>query len=956
MIKNEREDERSKGSSACARASAGLTLTDQLPVSSIATVDVDGRPPADVWRDLARSLGFRDQLVRSIRDGPRGLTLAETYDILAGAGVTALDGSYADLARDVARGDSRALWTLLRASAEFGQPRDRREAIGVGIDAPLSAVATGPLAVFGLADRTETDSTDRTETIAVRVGAGFREQRADQRRAVCSLLADLAQVFDVRLVASGLTRRYLAHKHRADLPGVSDPCNDGPRAGRMADLVNDALGAFDPDGRPIAILRVIAADPAETLSYHALASEGQVSRSRVRQCVGELRDHELVATFNGPDETTVDLLPAGGRLLERLDEQIGRQRRLDECVSDPRKPSDHGRVTPPAWETPPTAGRTGEADAIVAADAAAHDSQRDWQHGAVEVRYLNRREHVSATASAESGGIGLVDHPITPQDDGRQPGWSYDERADQLVVSAEYSNPLQWWVAVARALASSRTWNQVLAPARLDGGAGADADGEGDLAGLDAADLRILRDGRCLGWLADRDADGESFADRLKQARADLLDLTRSLKHGEYADRDAFRGEILRFAQGLAGTMAHLLDLAGVDVVRELRLPEFRRDRRADDRFRADLAKTLAIGTAIQSRYGHFATYRQLFETRLAKRKSAIPPDVDAADPFASLVGSFAIVGPGVSALESDLRAGLRSPVDVHDDAPEIALRVPIADRTDARPAFAQAVRSMCEAKDLAPTRTAVTVLRAFLESPYDAAAALHGLAPETKAPGRELAAAELRYALSTLAPDQIMPDVPPTVSKVVHALLTAVEPLSQRELADRAGVSPRSVRTHRAVLEAFDLVREAGAGLRFALPFHDERMDADRDGGAAILPSYAIGNPDRDGLTRGSDVLFRVVERLIDDPSRLADPSDPIGGVFFNVDSERWDAVTDRLCRPDAWSWLSPWVSVAGALLDINDDRDRSLPIIMGTDPNQCAIRQVSASTTPSAATVDTR
>ena len=54
MIKNEREDEHSKGPSAGARASAGLTLTDQLPVSSIATVDVDGRPPADVWRDLAR--------------------------------------------------------------------------------------------------------------------------------------------------------------------------------------------------------------------------------------------------------------------------------------------------------------------------------------------------------------------------------------------------------------------------------------------------------------------------------------------------------------------------------------------------------------------------------------------------------------------------------------------------------------------------------------------------------------------------------------------------------------------------------------------------------------------------------------------------------------------------------------------------------------------------------------
>ena len=939
MIKNKCEDERSEGPSAGARASAGLTLTDQLPVSSTATVDVNGRPPADVWRELAHSDGFQRALVRSIRDGLAGLTLAETYDVLADAGVTALDGSYADLARDVARGDSDALWTLLRASAEFGQPRDRRETIGIGIDAPLSAVATGPLAMLSLRDRRgTTDSTDRTETIAVRVGAGFREQRADQRRALCSLLADLAQVADVRLVTSGLTRRYLKRAHRADLPGVSAPCSDTPRAGRLAALVDDALGAFDPDGRPASILRTIAADPAETLSYHALASDGQVSRSRVRQCVGKLRDHELVATYDDPKGTTVDLLPAGGRLLERLDEQIGRQRRLDECVSDPGKSSDHGRVTPPAWEVPPTAGRDGEADAVAAADAAARDGQRDWEYGAVDVRYLSRREHAGAVASAELGGISLVDHPIEPQQDGRQPGWSYDADTDQLVVSAEYSNPMQWWVAVARALASAKTWEQVLAPARLDGDTGADADSTGDLGGLDVADLRILRDGRCLGWLADRDADGEGFADRLEQARADLLNLTRALKHGEYADRDTFRGEILRFAQGLAGTMVHLLDLAGVDVVRELRLPEFRRDQRADDRFRADLARTLAIGTAIQSRYGHFATYRQLFETRPTKRDSAISPDVDAADPFASLVGSLAIVGPGVSALDSDLRTGLRNPADVHDDAPELALRVPIQDRTDARSAFAQAVRSMCSAKDLAPTRTAVTVLRALVGSPYDAAAALHGLAPETKAPGREVAAAELRYALSTLAPARIMPDAPPTVSKVVHALLTAVEPLSQRELADRADVCPRSVRNHAATLEAFDLLRATDDGLRFALSFRSERAEPDRE--AAVLPSYAVGNPDRDDLTRGSDVLFQIVERLIDDPSRLADPSDPIGGVFFDIDPGGFDAVADRLCRPNAWPWLAPWLSVVGALLDVDRFPNcKQRAVVMGTDPTQAAL-----------------
>jgi hypothetical protein len=915
----------------------GLILTNQHSVSSIATVDVDGRPPADVWRDLTRSEDFQHALIESIRDGLDELTPVETYDVLDEAGVSALGGSYADLVRDVARGDSRALWTLLRATAEFGQPQDRRETIGVGLDAPLSAVATGPLAVLGLTNRGT-----GTETIAVRIGPAFREQRADQRRTVCSLLADLAQVFDVRLVASGLTHRFLASEHRADLPGVSDPCIDSPRAGRLAILVERAFREFDPDGRPVAILQSIAAEPSETLSYRALYAEPHGSDSRVRQCVGRLRDHDLVATFDGPNGTTVDLLPAGDRLLERLNEQIGRQRRLDEYVSDAGKSSDHGRVTPPAWEAPPTADRTDEAEALEAADIAAHNGQRDWSHGAVDVRYLSHREHASAVASAESNGIGLVDHPIESQEDGRQPGWSFDKAAGRLVVSAEYYNPMQWWVAVTRALASAKTWNHILALDRLDGG-----DEEGDLAGLDTSSLRLLRDGRCLGWLADRDADGEGVAERLQQARADLLDLTRALKQGNYADRDAFRGETLRFAQGLAGTMIHLLDLAGIDVVRELRLPKFRRDRRGDEDFRADLAETLAIGTAIQSRYGHFATYRQLFEDRPEKRESAIPPDVDAADPFGSLLGSFAIVGPGVSGLESNLRQAVRSPANIHEDAPEFALCVPIHDRTQARSAFAQAVRSICRVKGLAPTRTAIALCRALAGSPYDAAAALHGLAPESKAPGREIAADEVRYALSTLPLDRVMPEVPPTVSKIVHALLTAVEPLTQAELADRAGVSSRSVRNHRTVLEAFDLVRETESTLRFALPFRDERADQNR--GAALLPFYAAGNPDRSNLTRTSDVLFAVVDRLIDDPSRLADPADPIGGPFF----EAGEFDLDRLCRPAAWPWLRPWVSLAMALLDIEGDIEedtdcaRSL-VIMGAGLDQQPIQQVSEADRP--------
>ena len=111
--------------------------------------------------------------------------------------------------------------------------------------------------------------------------------------------------------------------------------------------------------------------------------------------------------------------------------------------------------------------------------------------------------------------------------------------------------------------------------------------------------------------------------------------------------------------------------------------------------------------------------------------------------------------------IRDDLRQAVRNPAEVHDDAPEFALQVPIKDRTDARPAYAQTATSLCRAKELRLTRAAVSILRALTGSPYDVAAALAALAPETKASGREIHLDEIRYALSSLGTGSILPAAP---------------------------------------------------------------------------------------------------------------------------------------------------------------------------------------------------
>lgn len=83
-----------------------------------------------------------------------------------------------------------------------------------------------------------------------------------------------------------------------------------------------------------------------------------------------------------------------------------------------------------------------------------------------------------------------------------------------------------------------------------------------------------------------------------------------------------------------------------------------------------------------------------LFEGREEKRESAIVSDVDATDPYGTLMPSVSVVGPGVTRFIDSLGAAFED-LEPHEDAPELAIRVPIEDRTQAREACAETIRSL---------------------------------------------------------------------------------------------------------------------------------------------------------------------------------------------------------------------------------------------------------------------
>ncbi|MGQ3723396.1 hypothetical protein [Natrialba aegyptia] len=643
----------------------GLTPTQQPPLSPQASLEINTTPVSELWEQLFIHQPIRDLFIRAVRRFADGRTVPECYDVLEGQNIPYWLRSRV---LEVARGNRRDAWRLAA---------DLVPKLGQGHASLKDLFATAQFFADHVPD-------DQPPTLAVTIDRAFEQAPRRKRESICRLLAILATGFDVRVIATGRTQHWLAQHHREELPGVSEWRETYHPAG---DRVDDALEALDPDGRKVELLRQLEDEPAQTLSRHALRAMHDVDRSRISQLLvsetNSLTELGLVAEFGPADDRTVELLEAGRQLLEQLDAQHGRQQELSEAVSDTGTSSQQCRVTP----------RT-------RGEGCDHNSEDSNPY---RTAYLDRPGHAAAAGCGEDGGITLVEAPFEDRTDALDHTRyvSFDADREEAVVAVRASGPLQYVVSLATALASPRLLNRALTDNHLESLEDPPA---------------ILRDARCIGALSDEALENpKTLREAFIEWGTDLEDLTAKLSAGDYEDRNRFRSEIMRSAHGLAGSIIHLFDALEIDLVRELRVPSGLETDALDE-----LATSISISAAIQGKYGVFASYRQLFESRKEKRRTALTPTVDADDPLGSLIGSVVVRGEDVHRLHPYLKEALETPAAVADNAPEFAVHVSlsIVDRTG----YAMAATRILQAKNLRPTRDSISLLQALVSSPYAAA------------------------------------------------------------------------------------------------------------------------------------------------------------------------------------------------------------------------------------------
>ncbi|WP_226043427.1 helix-turn-helix domain-containing protein [Natrinema sp. DC36] len=825
-----------------------VTPTNQAQISE--TVEIGDEPVSDVWSRVFEI----DRVKKAYADGLEAafgeMDVVDVYDVLEERSIPFWIRS--DIVA-IARDDHEA-------AEEFADTLTRLP------ETPLTKTEH-LLATAALAATFET-----TVAVSVSFAEIFLERDRRDAEPICDLLAILAAGLDVRIVGTGRELSLLADKYRGDLPGVSEIRNRHRDTSWVDDVVSHAVDVLDPDGRHVEMLGQLAREPGGIMDRADLeALHDDIGRTRRAQILtsqavdDSLEQLQLIEVFGSRGSQQVELLEPGCEVLDTLASEDGQQQTLEGSVSGTGNSSQQWRRTPRTRG----GGRTGRPYITT---------------------YLGHEEHAAAAAAAESGTVTFVTGSLPDADataDYRERPVSYLEERDEAIVAPKASTPMEYTVTTALALADEKLFLDKALPAER-------------IAEIDEP-THVLNAARQIGPVtSDSLDDPEELRSDLVEWGEAILGMIDRLKSGDFEDRDDLCSAILTSAKGLEGSIVHLLDAAGIEIIREVRVTPDLEDDKLDD-----LARSLAISASISSQYGRYAAYRQLFDVP----NSTPPlggPIADASDPVGELIGSFVIRGPDAHRLRDDLEYYLEHPRELLDNPAQFQVKIPVTEPD--RDAYQEVAPRLLYRKRLRSTPAAISMFHSLVATPYDLAEALLSLPREDET--RDLRADDVRFVLQQLSPDAILPDCG-DAGKIIAALLDVDEPITQKELADRAGVRARTVRNHRNRLQGLGLLEITDDGYRLALSF---RTPEERQ--SEVYPEIVA--TDEILIVEAADA---VLEDLLP-PDRYGDPDDPAGGVLF------WPPDPLQLLVMDD---VGPWITAAAALDDVDAELVEPTTVTMG-------------------------
>jgi len=792
-------------------------------VNSIRLTEVDTQSAIhpDSWTLTALhgsvfdSEGVQEATIETLQELASDTTTETFFNRFDELGITdCCDGLVESYARSAMQGDRDALFDLLRLLRQLGSKAT------VGLQTRSEDIHS----VARLFELTEV-----TPTIEIQLNAEFRETRRSQVDELVDYILTLSRGAEIVLCGSAIDRQYLRHHYGEKLPESVTVSNNAGRQLAPTALL-DEVGY---DNLAVTMLRSISENSNGLIAYNALQTEfSQYARPTISRALNEvLSDAGLIEMYGSRGDRRIELLASGYEYLDYLDDCIDVQNTESDCVTETPQLQCNNRVdnNSPREEGTGLDRPTAEATATTASNR--YSSDRYYS-----IEYLSRPEIVTA-AEQPSNTISLSNCNIGHRK--QEGGWGYLDESHTLVVSADYDNPLQHLVTVARTLLDDRTYRHVLTDKRLS-----ELDVQIELS------KPFLWSTRNFGYLPEEIDTGKEYVESLREARDKLVDKTRRLNQDETdrTEERRLRSEVTKTAMGLIGNARHLFDLLDIEVAWEIRVPDFTSDFGAD---RIDeLVKTIANNASIASKYGHHVAYRHLYESRTDKREQALEPTIDESNPYGELLGSISVIGNFGGRTEefaSALEDRLSSPAELHDDAPEFAIRVPV-ETTPGRSGYSRVVRRMCEWKGLEATPKAVTLFSGLCRTPYDAAVAIgNGLSKETDR--REIRISEVRLAVSSLPSNRLLEGATPGVRAMTKTLLGTDKPLTRTELADLADISTETVRRHLDVLLGSGMATENDGKIRLRIAFNtDNERHSDR------VPSFML-----DELAFGRDVVYEV-------------------------------------------------------------------------------------------------